>query len=157
MEPITSSLLGSLFGGLFRMAPEVLKWLDRKDERKHELAMFSSQLELEKVRGEQKMKELDVSYDMEHLKALSAMNVSSDSVAKEAGPFIAGLNASVRPVITYCLFGAYMVTKVVAMSQGYSSGAEWDEILKETWTAQDWSLFSATLSFWFLNRTFEKK
>ena len=30
------SLLGSLFGGLFRLAPEFLKWLDRKNERDHE-------------------------------------------------------------------------------------------------------------------------
>lgn len=138
------------------MAPEVLKWLDRKDERKHELAMFSSQLELEKVRGEQKMKELDVSYDMEHLKAIAAMNVSNDSVAKEAGPFIAGLNASVRPVITYCLFGAYMTLKITAMVQGYSSGAEWDAVLKATWDAQDWSLFSGIVSYYFLNRTLTK-
>ena len=33
------TLLGGLLGGAFRLAPEVLKWLDRKGERSHELAM----------------------------------------------------------------------------------------------------------------------
>ena len=29
------TLLGGLLGGAFRLAPEVLKWLDRKGERSH--------------------------------------------------------------------------------------------------------------------------
>ena len=33
------TLLGGLLGGAFRLAPELLKWLDRKGERGHELAM----------------------------------------------------------------------------------------------------------------------
>jgi hypothetical protein len=33
------ALLGGLLGGAFRLAPELLKWLDRKGERGHELAM----------------------------------------------------------------------------------------------------------------------
>ncbi len=33
------TLLGGLLGGAFRLAPEILKWLDRKGERGHELAM----------------------------------------------------------------------------------------------------------------------
>ena len=47
------TLLGTLFGGLFRMALEVLKWVDRKDERAHELAMFDKQLEADKLKGDQ--------------------------------------------------------------------------------------------------------
>lgn len=27
------TLMGTLFGGAFRLAPEILKWVDRKDER----------------------------------------------------------------------------------------------------------------------------
>ena len=33
------TLLGGLLGGAFRLAPELLKWLDRKRERGHELSM----------------------------------------------------------------------------------------------------------------------
>ncbi len=52
------TLLGGLLGGAFRLAPEILKWLDRKGERGHELAMQDKALEFEKLRGAQRMSEI---------------------------------------------------------------------------------------------------
>ncbi|BBA33672.1 uncharacterized protein sS8_1715 [Methylocaldum marinum] len=49
------TLLGGLLGGAFRLAPELLKWLDRKGERGHELAMQDKALEFEKLRGAQRI------------------------------------------------------------------------------------------------------
>ncbi len=49
------TLLGGLLGGVFRLAPEILKWLDRQGERGHELAMQDKALEFEKLRGAQRM------------------------------------------------------------------------------------------------------
>ena len=43
------TLLGGLLGGTFRLAPEILKWIDRKGERGHELAMQDKALEFESV------------------------------------------------------------------------------------------------------------
>ena len=45
------TLLGGLLGGAFRLAPEILKWMDRKSERGHELAMQDKALEFEKNRA----------------------------------------------------------------------------------------------------------
>lgn len=42
-EVLSGGLLGSIFGGVFRLAPEVLKFFDKKNEREHELAMFGRQ------------------------------------------------------------------------------------------------------------------
>ena len=56
-ELLSGGLLGSIFGGLFRLAPEVLKFLDKKNERQHELNMFQLQTDLEKMRGTFKMEE----------------------------------------------------------------------------------------------------
>ena len=47
LEFAASGILGSIFGGLFRLAPEVLKFWDRKDDRKHELALYGLQIDLE--------------------------------------------------------------------------------------------------------------
>lgn len=44
--------------GAFRLASEILKWLDRKGERSHELAMQNKALEFEKLRGTQRMAEI---------------------------------------------------------------------------------------------------
>lgn len=55
MELLSGGILGGLFGGIFRLAPEVLKFFDKKNERQHELSMFDRQCELEKERGAQKI------------------------------------------------------------------------------------------------------
>ena len=57
------TLLGGLLGGAFRLAPEILKWLDRKGERSHELSMQDKALEFEKLRGAQRMGEIGASAD----------------------------------------------------------------------------------------------
>ena len=46
------TLFGGLLGGLFRLAPEFLKWLDRKGERAHELALLNAEMEFTRVRGQ---------------------------------------------------------------------------------------------------------
>ena len=46
LDILSGGILGSVFGGLFRMAREVLKFFDKKNERQHELLMFTRQCEL---------------------------------------------------------------------------------------------------------------
>ena len=57
------TLLGGLLGGAFRLAPEILKWLDRQGERGHELAMQDKALEFEKLRGASRMAEIGANAD----------------------------------------------------------------------------------------------
>ena len=71
------TLLGGLLGGAFRLAPELLKWLDRKGERGHELAMQDKALEFEKLRGAQRMAEIGASAD-------AAWNVGAIETLREA-------------------------------------------------------------------------
>ena len=54
IDILGGGILGSVLGGVFRLAPEVLKFLDRKNERLHELKMFEQQCQLEAQRGAQK-------------------------------------------------------------------------------------------------------
>lgn len=57
------TLAGGLLDGAFRLAPELLKWLDRKDERGHELAMQNKVLEFEKLLGAHRMDEIGAGID----------------------------------------------------------------------------------------------
>ena len=52
------TLLGGILGGFLRLVPELLKWLDRAGERKHELCMQDKALEFERLRGAGRMAEL---------------------------------------------------------------------------------------------------
>ena len=58
LDILSGGLLGSIFGGVFRLAPEVLKFFDKKNERLHELNMFARQCELEQLRGQMKLAEM---------------------------------------------------------------------------------------------------
>ena len=71
------TLLGGLLGGAFRLAPEILKWFDRRGERGHELAMQDKALEFEKIRGAQRMDEIGAGAD-------AAWNVGAIDTLREA-------------------------------------------------------------------------
>ena len=76
LDIIGGGLFGTIFGGLFRLAPEVLKFLDRKNERQHELSMFNRQCELEQIRGEMKLAEIGLSVGTPSLVIKAGMDPS---------------------------------------------------------------------------------
>ena len=95
------TMLGTLFGGLFRMAPEVLKWMDRKDERAHELAMFDKQLEADKQRGQIAIDQINAQADASIGAAeVQAIIEATKAQAVQTGiKWVDALNALVRPVL----------------------------------------------------------
>lgn len=156
IEMVGGGLLGSIFGGLFRLAPEVLKWLDRKDERKHELSMFTLQTDLEKVRGSFRMEEKYVEHSTEQLKAIQEAFKEQRQTAKEAGWFVSAISALVRPGITWALFGMYAGVKAAGLSIALASGAPWQDVVLKGWTADDFAMLNMVLTFWFVGRAIEK-
>ena len=156
IEMVGGGLLGSIFGGLFRLAPEVLKWLDRKDERKHELSMFTLQTDLEKVRGTFRMEEKYAEHSTEQLKAIQEAFKEQSQTAKEAGWFVSAISALVRPGITWALFGMYAGVKAAGLSIALASGAPWQDVVLKGWTADDFAMLNMVLTFWFVGRAIEK-
>lgn len=156
IEMVGGGLLGSIFGGLFRLAPEVLKWLDRKDERKHELSMFTLQTDLEKVRGTFRMEEKYVEHSTEQLKAIQEAFKEQRQTAKEAGWFVSAISALVRPGITWALFGMYGGVKLAGLSIALASGAPWQDVVLKGWTPDDFAMLNMVLTFWFVGRAIEK-
>ncbi len=154
-------VLGSLIGGAFRLAPELLKWLDKKNERQHELAMFEKQCELEKVRGAQKMAEIgaerDLAVDTGVIAAFKSAIDQQTEMAKAAGGFIAGLSASVRPVMTYYLLIAYGVAKIAVFMLLRQQGVSGAELVAKMWTPDDMALLCGVVNYWIMDRTLVKR
>jgi hypothetical protein len=153
---LDGGLLGSLIGGVFRLAPEVLKFLDKKNERLHELNMFRLQTDLEKLRGEFKVEEKYVDYSIQQLDSIKEAFKEQSETSQAAGPFVAAISALVRPGITWALFGMYASVKAAALVIAFQTGANWTEVVTKVWDEDDFGLFTMVVSFWFVGRAIEK-
>ena len=152
------TLLGGLLGGAFRLAPEFLKWLDRKGERGHELAMQDKALEFEKVRGASRMAEIGATADATW--STGAMEAFKEAVAGQGRPsgvkWADALSTSVRPIITYWFMALYCAAKAAAFVAALNAGAGWGAAALAAWSEADQALWSGVLNFWFLGRVFER-
>jgi hypothetical protein len=160
-EILGGGIFGSLLGGIFRLAPEVLKYFDKKNERQHELAMFDKQCDLEKVRGQIRLEEIgaqrDMAVDVGVMDAFKAAIDQQTEMAKAAGGWVASLSASVRPVMTYYLLLLYGAAKTASMLLAYHSGQPMLEVLKGAWSVDDMALLSGVVNYWILDRTLAKR
>jgi hypothetical protein len=161
MDFLGGGLLGSIFGGLFRLAPEVLKWLDKKNERSHELAMFDRQCQLEAQRGAQKLHEIGAQHaaavDVGVLDALkSAIDQQTDMV-KKAGGWVASLSASVRPVVTYWVLFLWSFVHIWFAWNAWLQGLPPVEVFKVAMSADFAALVGGTINYWFMDRTLAKR
>jgi hypothetical protein len=149
-------MIETLLGG--RLAPEILKWLDRKGERGHELAMQDKAIEFEKLRGAQRMAEIGAAADAAwNTGAINALKEAVAAQGHQSGVRWAdALSASVRPVITYWFMGLYCAAKTAAFAAALTAGAGWGEATLHAWTEADQALWAGVLNFWFLGRVFDR-
>lgn len=145
---IAESIIGGLMGGVFRLAPEVLKFMDRKNERSHELSMQAANLESDKAKYANQLAVATVQTEATMFtQATSALQEALRGQFQLTGnAWIDGLNMSVRPVITYFFFFLYAFTKIAAWQAGSS----------QLWVESDMGLFSGIIAFYFLGRVFDR-
>lgn len=105
--------LGGLLGGAFRLAPELLRWLDRKGEHGYELLMQDKALEFEKLRGAQRIHEISAGVDAAwNVGAIETLREAVRTQGEKTGVRWADtLSSSVRPVITYWFMALYCTAK----------------------------------------------
>lgn len=154
------TLLGGLLGGVFRIIPELLKWLDRKDERKHELEMQDRILQAQKLQGEQKLAEIRADADRTwDSKSLDALIESIKGQEQLSGVrWIDGWNKLIRPLMAtqwvIILYPAFLLASFwLAVQQGTPA---LDALIK-TFGPEEKAFASAIANFYILNRVFAKR
>jgi hypothetical protein len=161
IDILGGGILGSVLGGLFRLAPEVLKFLDRKNERLHELKMFEQQCQLEAQRGQQKLQEIGAQHgmavDVGVLDAFKSAVEQQTEMVKAAGGWVASLSASVRPVVTYWILGLWSFVHVWFAWNAWLAGASPKEVFVAMMSADFAALVAGTINFWFLDRTLKQR
>jgi len=162
------TLIGGLLGGVFRVIPEIMKHLDAKNERKHELDMQDKALEFQKLKGDQRVEEIGVQGQQDwNSGALDALKASIEATKVEFKPtgykYVDILMAvtifivsSVRPFVTYIIVSLYVIAKICLVIQAIQHGVNLGEMVKVMWTADDQAILAAILNFWFLGRVFDK-
>jgi hypothetical protein len=161
LDILSGGILGSVFGGLFRLAPEVLKFFDKKNERQHEALMFSRQCDLEQMRGQMKLAEIgaqrEAAIDVGVMDAFQSAIEQQATMAKAAGGWVAGLSASVRPVVTYWVLFVWSFIHVWFAWNAWLAGAPAVEVFKTMMTPDFSALLSGTINYWFLDRTLKQR
>jgi hypothetical protein len=150
------SLFGGLLGGLFRLAPEVLKLLDRKSERLHELALLNAEMEFAKVRGEIYLRQTEAAMTIAELDAVGKGVEEQGRTARAAGKGIATISALVRPIVTYAFVMTYFLVKLAAYLLALEQGGEWKAVLLDMWNKDDMAILTLILTFWFVGRVWER-
>ena len=160
-EILSGGLFGGFLGGLFRLAPEILKYFDKKNEREHEMAMFSRQCELEQVRGQQRLAEIgaqrEAAVDVGVLNAFNAAINQQTEMVVAAGGWAARLSASVRPIVTYWIMALWSFIHLWFAIQAHRAGASPEVVFKAMMTVDFCALVSGTINYWFLDRTLKQR
>jgi len=161
LDIFSGGILGSIFGGLFRMAPEVLKYFDKKNERLHELNMFARQCELETLRGQQKLAEIgaqrEAAIDVGVMDAFQSAIEQQATMVKAAGGWAASLSASVRPVVTYWILLVWSFVHFWYAWTGFRTGLDPTEVFKLFMSPDFSALLAGTINYWFLDRTLKQR
>lgn len=154
------TLLGGGLGGLLRLAPEMMKLFDRRNERAHELAMFDKQLEADRLRAEQRLAETQAAGQIALDQAgLQALTESIKAQGQMSGVrWIDGLSQLMRPLITLqwviFLYPAVVVASFVLLLQG---GAEVLDAINAAFGAQEKAMVAGIVNFWFLDRVIRRR
>ena len=150
------TLLGGIFGGVLRLAPEALKFFDAKNERKHELSMLEAEMKFAQVKGEIALRQTEAQMTMAEVQAIGEAFKEQSATAQAAGKAVAAISALVRPITTYLFLLAYALVKVAAFSIAVQQGGEWKEVLIAMWGVDDMAVLNMILSFWFVGRVYER-
>ena len=147
------TLLGSLLGFGTSIVPEVLGIFKQRQANKQEILMLEAKAKYAAELSTLKVKELDAEADIAETKGLYA----HDTALAARGGWVVGLQASVRPVVTYLFMGGFLAVKGgMVYSLIFMQGVDWTSALDVTWDAETQALFSAIMSFWFGNRAMSK-
>lgn len=153
------TLLGGLLGGLLRLAPEIMSWLDKKSDRSHELSMMDKQIEIDTLRSNQRVAEIEsqggITLDTAAIEALKA---SVQGQSQLTGiKWVDALNSTVRPFITYWWV---IVLYSIALGAQYlflvTHTTPVDAIL-QLWGPEEKSIVAGIINFWFLDRVIRKR
>ena len=143
------SLVGSILGFGTSFLPKVLGYFEEKRDQKHELQMMDKQLEQQLQIGNQKMQMMDIEADIRETETLHKEHAA---ITSKSSQWCVNLSASVRPIITYCLFVEFAIL-TLSVNMDWITAQQYRMI----WNEEFQAVWAAVVSFWFGQRSFNRK
>lgn len=152
------TLLSMLSGGILRLAPEVFAFLNKGKDYAHELAMMDKQIEMAKSKAEDDRQTMQVQGDLQQTASLldTYKEAIKGQMQVTGVKWADALNFAVRPLTTYLFLGLFSAVKIATIAIALESHDAWHAILS-SWDADDRTLLSGILAFWFVGRVFDKQ
>tara|TARA_A200000159_G_scaffold1469_1_gene1640 strand:- start:2379 stop:2840 length:462 start_codon:yes stop_codon:yes gene_type:complete len=148
-----SGLLGSVLGFGGSVVPAITDHFKTKATNKFELQKMEKMAELRAAGFDHEMKMFETqAADKEHDRL-----IQHDISINQGTGIIAGLQKSVRPVITYCFFGLFAVIEVTLLMEALEKGTDFSEAIGILWDDDTKAIFAAIISFWFGSRAIDKQ
>lgn len=149
------TIISTLLGILSSTIPSLIQYFSRKKELEYEITIATLKVEAAK-------NGLDLSREIADIKAMvdEGNNIRVTDAELDGGSFVNSLRASVRPVLTYALFGLFIgikffVAAIILMSADLTIQnlkLAFDAILDENTMA----ITSTVVGYYFGARTLEK-
>lgn len=154
-EVITASV-GAIAGGLFRLAPEVIKLIDRKDERKHEATMADKAAALEHAKAASTERlaatQADQAVSVAELQAIiEATRVQGQLTGVK---WVDGFNSLVRPIIAFqWLILLWPAVVIAGIWLSVQAGTDPIVAIKAAWGVDEKALASGIAAYLFVDRS----
>ena len=143
---LTESIVGLLTGGLATLTNAGVELVKQRQANAHELALFEAQAKLAAAEHTFQLEQASAQADVEQMKQVYSF------MAAPTGTWVDAFASTVRPVITYGFFMAYVGMKIAALIVASRSGFNLQNTMLYVWTPDDQMLLSAIMSFWFGSR-----
>jgi hypothetical protein len=161
-------ILSALFGFAAPFLPELFKYLQRKQDAKHEIDILSLQMQKSAAEAAWRLEEISAQADVAEATALHMPQQSFGIQILDAGTkwtskgwilpvfylfaildFVAGM---VRPGITYAAFGFYAFVKYSQIELAMATAGSLTMAALQVWGDADQAIVVMVLSYWFGHR-----
>lgn len=149
---------GLIIGAISRLAPEIIAIIDKRSERKHELKMLEQNMKLTQLQNEGKLAIIDREIEGKQFEsAVSALKSGIEAQARPTGiRWVDAMNATVRPVIAYWIFGLYSLAKTAQINLAMDKGVSFNDAITASWTPFDSEMLAAVVMFFFVGRIWDR-
>lgn len=144
------TVISAAIGLLGSFLPGLLNYLTANANNEYQLELIKLQMEAAKQNVELEINLAQTKADIQLQQSLYSYD------AGDAGPIVNALRGSVRPVITYTVFGIWLIIILIGLYYGIAQGLSATELVNLVWDDNMKAIFITIIAFWFGSRMLEK-